>query len=270
MTYPMYVWVLSLRLPRGIQNRNTSWYPCVSHLTVQDDFRLIGSNWGAFSPVNTSSTDWPFRISRLAWNTFNPKGCILLSLPVWMNAREVWSVLFFKMLSSSWAEVPSKSPVSFRCRFSPFLWTVILKFVAILSSSLNPGSALVIMIITTQWGNELSHGKHKLWIQESGSFLPFFPPLLVETYGIWAHREHDDLPWVLIKRLHRVLLDVRKQELLVARCADGSAIVTDYPPTRIFHHPTARWAPNLFLVYCLLWSWFSTVLCCLHCLSRFS
>jgi len=47
---------------------------------IEDLLPLISSNWEAFSPVNTSSTDGPFRISRLERNTFNPKGGISLRL----------------------------------------------------------------------------------------------------------------------------------------------------------------------------------------------
>jgi len=47
---------------------------------IEDLLPLISSNWEAFSPVNTSSTDGPFRISRLERNTFNPKGWISLRL----------------------------------------------------------------------------------------------------------------------------------------------------------------------------------------------
>lgn len=96
------------------------------------NIRLSGASWEAFSPVNRSFTDLPFRTPRLLWNTLTPKGCISLRQAVWMKTVEVRLEYLFKTASSSWAEVPSKSPISFKCRFSLFLWTEILKFLAMM------------------------------------------------------------------------------------------------------------------------------------------
>lgn len=86
-----------------------------------ENMGFSGANLEAFSPVNTSVMDWPFRTSRLSWSTFRPKGCISLRQLVCMKTLEILLPYLFKTLRSSWAEVPSKSPINFRCRFSPFL-----------------------------------------------------------------------------------------------------------------------------------------------------
>jgi len=91
-----------------------------------------GARWEAFSPVNISSKDWPFRMSRWLWNTLRPKGCIFLKQLVCMKTLRVRLQCLFKTLRSSWAEVPSKSPINLRCTFSLFLWTEIAKLLAMI------------------------------------------------------------------------------------------------------------------------------------------
>ena len=91
-----------------------------------------GANWKACSPVNTSSNDVPFRTSRWLWKTFNPKVCISPRQLVCMKAFEVRCEYLFRFPRSSCAEIPSKSPINLRCRFSLFLWIEIRKFVAIM------------------------------------------------------------------------------------------------------------------------------------------
>ena len=94
-----------------------------------------GANREALSPVNTRSRDFPSIELGLPWNTSNPNGCIMLRELVCMNTLAVaWFVCLFRALSSSWAEVPSKSPRSFRYNLSPFLCTEILKFLAMMHS----------------------------------------------------------------------------------------------------------------------------------------
>jgi len=100
-----------------------------------------GAIWLALFPVKTRFTDLPFRTSRLSWNTFRPKGCIFLRELVCMKALDVLLQFLFKTSRSSRAEVPSKSPINFKCRFSPFLWTEILKFVSMMPHPFYPGRA---------------------------------------------------------------------------------------------------------------------------------
>jgi hypothetical protein len=89
-----------------------------------------GLIWLAFFPVKNSCRDLSFKTLRFLRNTSLPKGCILLRELVWMKTLEVCSQCLFSTLRSSWAEIPSKSPFSLRCRFSLFLYKMILKFVA--------------------------------------------------------------------------------------------------------------------------------------------
>jgi hypothetical protein len=85
------------------------------------DGGFSGANREASSPVNTNVRGWPFRTSRLLWNTFSPKGCLFLRQLVWINTLEVRQEYVFKTVSSLWAEVPSKSSINFRCWSSLFL-----------------------------------------------------------------------------------------------------------------------------------------------------
>ena len=78
---------------------------------------LWGANSDAFSPVKTSSTDWPFKSGKCVWNTFCPKGWILLRQLVCMKTLEDRLQYRFSTLSSSWAEIPSKSPTNFKWMF---------------------------------------------------------------------------------------------------------------------------------------------------------
>lgn len=125
---------------------NTCLKPCADARLVrafhfrawQDNlYKLLptpGSSWFAFSPVNTTLSDFSFNELILLRKTFWPKGCMCLRQLVWINTLVVPLRYRFKTLRSSWAEFPSKSPRNLRWRFSLFLWTEILKFVAITSS----------------------------------------------------------------------------------------------------------------------------------------
>jgi hypothetical protein len=123
---------------------NVEWV--VAELATEGTVEMIrlkgigssGANWEALSPVNTSSKDLPFRRSRWLWNTFTPKGCIFARQLVCIKTLEVRLEYLFRMSRSSWAEIPSKSPVNFRWRFSLFLWIEILKFVAMMIPRFKP------------------------------------------------------------------------------------------------------------------------------------
>ena len=103
-----------------------------------EDMVLLGANWEAFSPVNTSRKGLPSKISRFLWSTFGPQGYIFPKLPVCKNTVEVWLRYLFKTSRSWWAEASSKSPTNFRCKFASFRWIEISKTLAMVCTSLRP------------------------------------------------------------------------------------------------------------------------------------